>query len=66
MISTEIQSKICTRGGARHLKSIKNIGFGIYDWLIKNNFPSGFQVLCCNCNYGKNSNHGICPHKGTR
>ena len=22
-------------------------------WLIKNNFPKGFQILCHNCNYAK-------------
>jgi len=34
----------------------------ICDWLIKNNFPDGFQVLCWNCNAGKRVNGGICPH----
>ena len=23
------------------------------NWIIKNNFPKGFQVLCHNCNYAK-------------
>ncbi len=37
--------------GAKHRKKI-SIGSGqsIYQWLIKNNFPEGFQVLCMNCN----------------
>lgn len=32
----------------------KEIGFrkDIYGWLIKNNFPEGFQTLCWNCNSG--------------
>lgn len=34
-----------------------------YSWLIKNNFPEGYQVLCANCNWGKQMNNGICPHK---
>lgn len=43
-------------------KHRKTIGSGIYRWLIKNNFPSGFQILCMNCNFGKKF-LGICPHK---
>jgi hypothetical protein len=31
-------------------------------WLIKNNYPDGFQTLCCNCNTGKYRNGGVCPH----
>lgn len=37
-----------------------------YWWLLKHNFPAGFQVLCMNCNFGKRMNHGKCPHLGTR
>ncbi len=37
-------------------------GSWFYVWLIKNNFPEGFQVLCMNCNWGKR-NSGTCPHK---
>ena len=32
-------------------------------WLIRNNFPPGFRVLCSNCNVGRYRNGGICPHK---
>lgn len=35
----------------------------IYTWLIQNNFPAGFQMLCANCNQGKRMNNGICPHR---
>src|SRR3989304_2826345 len=28
-------------------------GIGYFRWIIRNNFPPGYQVLCCNCNYGK-------------
>lgn len=28
-------------------------GKRMYNWLIKNNFPPGFQVLCRNCNWKK-------------
>jgi predicted restriction endonuclease len=38
-------------GGNAHLKEI---GFGkIFRWLIKNNFPPGFQILCVDCNVEK-------------
>lgn len=36
----------------------------IIDWLYRNNFPDGFQILCYNCNLGKQRNGGVCcPHK---
>lgn len=37
-------------------------GDGIYYWLVTNNFPPGFQMLCANCNTGKFRNLGVCPH----
>lgn len=40
-------------------------GKAFYYWLVKNNYPEGYQVLCCNCNHGKWINKGICPHKIT-
>jgi len=46
--------------GARHRKEIGCSK--TYSWLLKNNFPDGFQVLCYNCNFGKYLNGGICPH----
>jgi hypothetical protein len=47
-------------GGRKHRSEIKS---KIQIWLVKNNFPDGFETLCYNCNCGKNINHGICPHK---
>ena len=38
-------------------------GTAFYQWLRKNGFPSGFQVLCMNCNQGKHRNGGVCPHQ---
>ena len=38
-------------------------GYHTYNWLARNGFPSGYQVLCMNCNYGKRMNQGVCPHK---
>lgn len=44
-------------GGTKHSKSL---GGKLYRWIIKNNYPLGFQVLCFNCNWAKS--HGGCPH----
>ena len=37
----------------------------LLNWIIKNNFPDGFQILCHNCNYAKGivRNKNKCPHK---
>jgi hypothetical protein len=35
-------------------------------WLKDNGYPAGFQVLCMNCNLGKQRNGGMCPHKIVR
>ena len=37
-------------GGYKHRREI---GSDFYAWLIKNKFPTGFQVLCLNCNWKK-------------
>ena len=47
-------------GGKQHLKKI---GWHIARWLIKNNYPSGFRVLCLNCNFAF-GHYGYCPHSG--
>lgn len=36
--------------------SQKFSGFLFYEWLIINNFPKGYQVLCMNCNMAKGQN----------
>lgn len=48
-------------GGTEHRKKETGWGTQFYYWLIKNNYPEGFQVLCHNCNFAKRL--GICPHK---
>ena len=40
----------------------KKIHRQINIWLVRNNYPKGFQVLCFNCNWGKYNNKGVCPH----
>ena len=49
--------------GSKHRRETGTRG-GIYSWVIKNNFPPLFQVLCMNCNFSKahNKEH-ICAHK---
>lgn len=53
--------------GAEHRRElgtkIGRGGSGFFDWLRRNNFPPGFQVLCRNCNWGKHANGGVCPHQ---
>ena len=39
--------------GASHRKTIGCDGAQVYCWLVKQQFPSGFQVLCHNCNWIK-------------
>lgn len=46
--------------GAEHREKIGGSG-SLYLWLIRNNFPEGFQTLCRNCNWAKQ--FGVCPHK---
>lgn len=39
-------------------------GSALYQWLKKNRYPSGFQVLCWNCNCARSlRSDNICPHK---
>lgn len=46
--------------GNIHRKTIS--GTTISLWLIRNNFPDGFQILCHNCNMAK-ALYGQCPHQ---
>lgn len=47
--------------GSQHRSKIK--GANIPQWLKRNNFPKDVQILCHNCNSGKEY-LGVCPHKG--
>lgn len=49
--------------GSKHRKEVGALN--IYDWLRKKNFPSGFQVLCMNCNCAKRTGTS-CPCKENR
>lgn len=52
--------------GASHRRAIfaNSLGRGrMYGWVRRHGYPPGFQVLCFNCNCGRQYNGGICPHK---
>jgi len=49
--------------GNNHRKKIGASAKALTYWLINNNFPDGFQILCSNCNQGKKRNNGVCPHQ---
>ena len=48
-------------GGGKHRKELGS-GAAIPRWLIKNNFPPGFRILCHNCNMAM-AIYGECPHQ---
>lgn len=45
-------------GGGRHIKEVGDL----YSWLVRNNFPKGFRVLCFNCNQTL-GHYEECPHE---
>lgn len=47
--------------GSKHRRDTNAKGNQMYAWIIKNNFPPIFQVLCHNCNLAKGF-YGSCPH----
>ena len=57
-------------GGNKHKvalsagKTYRISGTAIYQWIRRNKYPEGFQVLCHNCNMAKGL-YGQCPHKST-
>lgn len=47
----------------RHNSGIKP-GVKLFKYIINNNYPSTFQILCWNCNCAKAYyGNGVCPHK---
>jgi hypothetical protein len=49
-------------GGKQHVKALGG-ATAFYRWLVAESFPSGFQLLCHNCNHGRHNNGGVCPHQ---
>ena len=57
-------------GGNIHRQSIsksgkKCLGSFMFEWIVINDFPDGFRVLCHNCN-SSISLYGYCPHNEAR
>ena len=51
------------KDGNAHRRALKlRGGSGTYRWIVKNNFPPIFQILCHNCNMAKAS-WKVCPHQ---
>lgn len=50
-------------GGSAHRKQIGGTYF--YGWLKSNGYPSGYQVMCFNCNLAKRDGQ-LCPHQTDR
>lgn len=47
-------------GGAKHRLAIKT--HNMYVWVVQNNYPPIFRVLCHNCNTSL-GHYGYCPHQ---
>lgn len=60
--------------GATHRRTIaayaedngKGVSSQMWQWLKRNGYPAGFQILCMNCNFGKAKNGGVCPHESEK
>lgn len=48
-------------GGTAHRRKMGTGGSRFYNWLHKQNYPSGYRVLCFNCNAAEGL-FGYCPH----
>lgn len=55
-------------GGGGKLRKAKThrSGSAFYKQLIQEGLPSGFQILCMNCQFGTHANNGVCPHQARR
>lgn len=42
--------------GAKERKKLASRGNGLYYWLKRNDYPSGYQTLCMNCQWMKRHN----------
>ena len=51
-------------GGEKHRREVGQ-GDLMVAWIINNDFPVGFRILCHNC-YQAIGFHGFCPHQGRK
>jgi hypothetical protein len=49
-------------GGSKHRREIGQSSGKFYRWLRNNKWPTGYRVLCINCNYSRGL-FGYCPHE---
>jgi hypothetical protein len=49
--------------GAEHRHRLGRSGDSVYYDLKKRGWPPGFEILCWNCQWGRRSNGGVCPHQ---
>ena len=48
--------------GRKQRRKLRKVYGNFYNWIIKNDFPEGLQVLCANCNRAKGqTNKRFCP-----
>jgi hypothetical protein len=51
-----------TDGGGEAHRAVVGQGSLMVDWIIENEFPSNFRILCHNCNQAMGY-YGRCPHQ---
>jgi hypothetical protein len=49
-------------GGGKHRESLRGKAASFALWLKNNGYPSGYRVLCMNCNLAIGIS-GTCPHR---
>lgn len=49
--------------GNIHRKEVRKSSNDWYKAVVAEGFPDTYQILCFNCNLGRQRNDGVCPHK---
>lgn len=49
-------------GGRKHRMSLPKRSTALYKWIIDNDFPNMFRILCYNCNCSQ-AHRSYCPHE---
>lgn len=49
--------------GAQERGGRRSLGATFLRRILREHFPDRYQILCANCNWGKQMNGGTCPHK---
>src|SRR3990167_7531375 len=47
--------------GNQHRKQFSS-NWGLYKWIVENNYPNTIRLLCHNCNQARGC-YGFCPHE---